>query len=128
MINVSSQQVIDTVRALVAERPDYVYTGDGEGYVPGESSCYYVHEQSDGTKVPGCLVGHALHALGVPLDVLEEYEGTSAHAAAEQTLSISDSATRTLSFLSVAQEWQDRGAPWGNALAVAEQGANSVSV
>jgi hypothetical protein len=45
------------VRAVAAERPDYIYRDPD-----GSSVCSYWHEAYE---EPGCIFGHALHRMGV---------------------------------------------------------------
>lgn len=115
-INVTGSAVLDTLREVVAERPDYVYSAP-EDQVTESLSCYYVHGSgSDAT--PGCVVGHVLNRLGVPLEVLSTYEGRDADYVAARVLDVSDDwAADAPHALAVAQIEQDRGAAWGKALA-----------
>lgn len=116
MIKVTSTQVIDAVRAVVADRPDYKYEAPANGGTGLDDSpiCYYVHDAE-----PGCLIGHVLNALGVPLDALGTVESRSASYAARKFLEITDRPVGTRAFLDMAQSYQDRGATWGQAFKLA---------
>lgn len=108
----TDQQVSDTLKAVVAEQPEYVYAKPAELKSPGNDRCLYVH----GDK-PGCGVGHVLHRLGVPLSFLAEYEGVGASILAVRL----DLPWRASVLLEHFQHAQDDGRPWVEALATAEQ-------
>jgi hypothetical protein len=115
-IKVTADQVMQTLREVVAERPDYVYEVP-EGYAAETNvSCYYVHGD-----VPGCVVGHVLNRLGVPLSDLALVEGRGAYKVVDWFLNITDpdGVVDVEHVLSVAQSRQDRGDSWGEALEVA---------
>lgn len=96
----------DEVKKVAAENPDHVYP---------EQYCQYQHNGK-----PSCIVGQALHRLGVPVDTLAELdEGGGAVVAGLPQMrpdlfevdSVSD-----LFALSDAQEAQDNLLPWGEAV------------
>lgn len=60
MINLSD--VIDEVKTIAAENPDFVYAENFE-------TCYY---QIDGK--PACLLGHALFNVGIAAEKLASYD------------------------------------------------------
>jgi hypothetical protein len=115
-INVTAEKVLETLREVVAERPDYVYEAP-EGYTAATwVAGFYVHGD-----VPGCVVGHVLNRLGVPLEHLALVEGRDAYKVADWFLNITDpdGAMDVEHVLSVAQSRQDRGDSWGTALEAA---------
>jgi hypothetical protein len=118
-VKVTAEQVLATLREVVAERPTYVYEAP-EGYASetNETSvaCFYVHGNT-----PGCIVGHVLARLGVPLSDLALVEGRGAYKVADWFLDITDpdGATDVEHVLSVVQMHQDRGDSWGSALEAA---------
>jgi hypothetical protein len=114
-IKVTEAQVKTALIEAVAEKgDDYVYTNpDGESATGAAASCYYVH----GDK-PGCLVGNALHRLGVPLSALEAHEMRGAYSVAKELIDVTDSSS-TFTMLAEVQDSQDNGAMWGDALAYA---------
>lgn len=118
MIEVTAEQVVSTLREVVAERPDFVYSPPEAG-----SICKYVHDGPEGEK-PGCVVGHVMNRLGVPLSELRKHEGTAAHALIETLLSFpTDDTTaqaRTKYLVNSCQRSQDSMLPWGEALWQAE--------
>ena len=74
-IDVTTDQFTEAMRAAVAERgADWVYPRGERGWANG-IACRYV--RSDVIE-PACIIGLALHRLGVPLDVLHDNEGESA--------------------------------------------------
>lgn len=127
MIEVTVQQVIDTTRAIVAERPDYIYTNEaGEVTGPLNSTpCSNVHRDDEGKLIPGCLVGTVLAKLGAPLEELAT-EGMNSTAAYESVPSfITTGSNRAdegiIEFLAMAQVRQDLGDTWSVALAKASK-------
>lgn len=71
----NEHDAIRHLRDVVAEfGPDHRYE------LPhGFDVCSYVHEDSNGeNKTPGCIAGQVFHRHGVPLNVLEKYEGMDA--------------------------------------------------
>lgn len=113
-IKVGASDVASMLRAVVAERPDYIYEPPTVRPDP-MTACYYVHGEA-----PGCLIGHVLNRLGVPLPELARWEGQSADDVANETLNITghpDAVAKVLTELSWAQNFQDGGRSWGDALA-----------
>lgn len=129
MIETTLADVTRTVTELVAEQPDYVYSSPE--HQRSALTCFYVHTDEDGDNAaPGCLVGAALHKLGVPLDVLSGYEGKDAYRAASNLLTLPSDEQRNsaLQFLSAAQSYQDGGLPWGESLRMATVHLETVAV
>lgn len=114
-IKVTEAQVRQALAEAVAEKgDDYVYTNpEGESAKGSAASCYYVHGD-----VPGCLVGNALHRLGVPLWALEARELRGAYSVAKEVIDVTDD-RGTYTMLGSVQDAQDNGAMWGDALAYA---------
>jgi hypothetical protein len=108
---VTAEQFRTTTREVVAERPTYVYaippTDD-----PEEDFCKYVHGD-----VPGCVIGHVAHRLGVPLAELAKREGASAPEILAEFFGLEGSVA---SFASEVQWRQDSGMTWADSLAHAE--------
>ena len=101
------------VKKVAAEQPDYVYE---------EKYCQYQH----GGK-PSCIVGHALHRLGVSpetLKVLDEKNGGGGIPAFGLPNEFPDliemDSEASLFALSEAQEAQDSRLPWGEAVGGSE--------
>lgn len=110
MIKIDDAAFTAAMRAAVAERgEDYVFPNE---WKDGASQCRYVQPDGDG---PACLIGVALHRLGVPLDALLDQEGCSAsHVVGAVASGVTYAAARAAN---KAQEAQDIGATWGAALA-----------
>lgn len=124
-MEITDDTVLSTLRAVVAERPDHVYTRPvhmlpiigSDGHKAAD--CLYVHTAPDDESdlTPGCLVGTVLHRLGVPLEELAGNEGTGGfEVAADHGVS-----EGLCWFLGAVQSRQDSGKPWGVALASAEE-------
>jgi hypothetical protein len=110
--------VIREIRALAAERPDFIYRQP----VPGEG-CKYVHRRSSGTVIPneGCIVGQACARLGwIPP---EEWEGTSAVRLLD--LPRDPDTARPITpegdWITEVQAAQDGGNTWADAVAQADE-------
>jgi hypothetical protein len=114
-ITVSGERVIEVLREVVAERPDYVYAAPPEMITTAmlANPCFYVHGEG-ADAVPGCVVGAVLNRLGVPLSELAGYEGTPAQHVAERLLETDHD---VVSMLREVQTEQDQGTSWGDALA-----------
>lgn len=102
----------------------------GENFVyqrsPKAGGCLYVHDD-----VPGCIVGHVLHYLGVPLDAMSTVEGKWINQADVTWLLIGCGISLTYKALRIlieAQFIQDGGRPWGDALAAARRVAMDLGV
>lgn len=122
MDGITDKTVMTTLREVVAERPDFVYKAQTT-YSDDDATpmCGYVHTNENGAQIPGCLVGHVLAKLGIPLDTLADFEGRGAHTVVRGLdLNLSQQTERVLW---IAQVEQDSGKPWGEALAEAEAAA-----
>lgn len=121
-ITVPAAKVLETLKAVASEHPDYVYAAPAEMTAGRVLTCFYVHETDGDQDAPGCLIGRVLHELGVPLASLSSYEGTGAYSVAALVLDITgqpDEIAGTIRALATAQDAQDNGATWGDALAEA---------
>lgn len=102
------------VKKVAAEQPDYVYERI-------EGKCRY-----EFAGEPSCLVGHALFRLGVPAELVAEFND---YGPIEQVISAhsevfgeySDMEFNYLSLLIAAQDGQDDQYPWGAAVSYAEE-------
>lgn len=117
LAHVTEDQFTAAMREAVAERgADWVYP-KGEtnwthySYTDEEDNCRYV--LTDGTG-PACVIGTALHKLGVPLEVLSKFEGRGVRGVVYE-LGLRDSFLEAA--LVGAQYKQDTGGSWGIALA-----------
>lgn len=67
MFDFTSEQLAEKVREVADSYPKHVYkSGDSD-------NCAYFEVGQDGNYAAGCIVGHALHRLGVTLEDIEEY-------------------------------------------------------
>lgn len=124
--DITAEKLIDTLRAVANEKPDHVYTAPA--HMDKNDSCYYVHtDPEDNQKLsPGCLVGAALHRLGVPLEELKRHEGESAYALLDQLCP--GVGHRARCFAGEVQALQDEGTAWGEAILAAEMIVKSAVV
>ncbi|MFD9205936.1 hypothetical protein ACFVZM_06610 [Streptomyces sioyaensis] len=119
-ITVDEETVLQTLRDVVAERPEYVYEAPEHMRVmTTPASCFYVHTAEDDADTCGCVVGHVLNRLGVPLEEMKRYEGSSAYDMVDELINTSESAILAMD---AAQRYQDSGTPWGETLRRVEAG------
>ena len=113
----TDEEFIAALRAVVAENPDYVYRAPEHMDMLGAGACYYVHTSvvGDEEPTPGCVIGHVLHRLGVPLADLAKKEYRTADDVIDYLMPRVSEAVRWTAFR--VQDEQDRFAPWGEALA-----------
>lgn len=106
----------DLLKDIVREfGEDHTYSNPATLLDTGTNGCDYWHDDED---KPGCLIGHALHRLGVPGDWLHGQEGSNAETLlnmlrANYLWNIDQDSTR---LFTVAQARQDALDPWGVAL------------
>lgn len=139
VIRIDGQRAVDLLRMAVETKgEDYQYEQ------PDGTGCFYT---LPGNTAPSCIVGHALAYAGVPLDVLhaidfggviredpdfpgEEYEesgslgDTTANnedviAWLERNGAVLD--REAIDVFHKAQQWQDDGIAWGEAVAAAQR-------
>lgn len=96
-------------------------------YIPEDGTCRQGmdcqnwHEDGNGGKVPGCIVGTLLHRLGVPLEAMSK-SGMSSDVISGLTYNgiIAKPEEKVTEFLYWAQVAQDNGATWYSAIKIAE--------
>jgi hypothetical protein len=99
-IPVAEQEVIETLRKVVAKYPDRVYVK--QLYVDGDE--------------PGCVVAHVLYRLGVTLAELAQHENEVAQGLVYDLL---DTGLDVADTLREVQYRQDQGMTWRQALEAA---------
>ncbi|RAV17550.1 hypothetical protein DQP57_00565 [Mycobacterium colombiense] len=100
------QKLIEETRKVAAEYPDFIF----------KDICRYVNDGK-----PGCIVGHALWNLGM-VDETTEGKGFNDDGiwGLDKYLNLNlDPYEYT--WLRAAQDEQDTGAPWGKAVAAADE-------
>lgn len=123
-VTVPAAKVLETLRKVVSERPDYMYEAPEHMTSEGSQlSCFYVHTDADGNNpTPGCVVGELLHRLGVPLETLALCEGQGAWTAVPAVLDITghpNAVGEVIDVLTSVQDHQDHYSTWGVALKAA---------
>lgn len=117
-IMLTLENVIPALQDAVDSKPNgYIYINpDGEQarYIGGVA-CSYVDECKN---EPSCIVGHALHALGVSLITLHENEGTPAHFLLDtlEEEGIAVATSDVVNLLKRVQGEQDLGTSWVDAV------------
>lgn len=104
MAEFTDEEFVAAVRAIAAERPDYVYTA------PEGENCQYAH--ADGC---GCIIGCALNRLGMSLDELSELDSRALAGIRfiGEGLGLSEP---TIRWATNVQSDQDNSVPWGEAV------------
>lgn len=109
--------VIAKVRELAAADPEFVYSGDAEGY----PVCKYIHKDDQ----PGCIFGQALLALGVSPDRLREYDDTEDSTITSILCQLAGADriadAQKLAWCGQCQRAQDSNEQWAEAIREADQ-------
>lgn len=112
---ITENKALDAMRkAVESESPDFIYNSR---YVNG---CFYVSRGE-----PACIVGRALHSIGVPIETLSAMDvgmdGTITHPGTVEVLKDAGflPTTAALAVMRRAQAVQDAGGTWGEAMAAA---------
>jgi hypothetical protein len=135
-VKIDGPKAIQLLRDVVRGREDHIDENSRTG------SCAYGSMGDDSNPIPGCIVGHAVHAAGLPMRVLDLMDSlgsvTSVYDALEEFKSgavedpeIVNEATELGAELELtttaagifrsAQDVQDHVGTWGEALAAAEK-------
>lgn len=117
---ITAEQLVQKVREQAQAHPDKVYAKDPS--VTTGVVCAYAHSSE-----PGCIIGWALHDLGWSLDDLRtldlgEDTGIVDVIRTGEIPGI-DQGDDEVEWLSEVQNYQDKGKPWGDAVAQAGQSA-----
>lgn len=115
---ITVKKVIEQVRKIAKENPDFVYTNQGD--VDAAEYSYLGRSMSEPNVGQGCIVGQALLDLGVTREEMVEagIEGTTASEALMR-LGI-NSGSMYSQYLDFVQDMQDIGEPWGRAVEFAD--------
>jgi hypothetical protein len=100
----------EAITAVARENPEKVYERKPL------TSCLYVHVSED-QALPGCLIGAALHRMGISLEDLHSFDVGSRPSGASdvmERLSIGTEVERLAA--ERAQRHQDAGSSWGKCL------------
>ena len=112
MTIITFDQLETEIRRIVAADPEHVYQqGEPKNGRPHGIKCYYSVDTPG--AVEACLFGQAFTNLGVPADELKELEG----GPATEYFVFNDLTARQGDWMTNLQSAQDRGTPWGRALA-----------
>lgn len=118
----SDRSLVEAVRALAAENPDFVYvnpSGDVAGSnIDIDVSCFYVHQTSEG-MTPGCLIGHAAVRAGMSIEDVAKWDDKD-EAGAVDVLpdSISEGVREWAEYIQVSQ---DTGSTWADSVTFADK-------
>lgn len=117
---ITVKQLVDKTIEIAGRDPSKTY-GDGEG------TCYYVDgkfdpdgdvDEQDELR-PGCIYGHALHELGIPLHELAQprLNGSEiSNVAAAYVDGWADASRTVRTAITDVQNSQDNGNTWGSAV------------
>ena len=121
--DITDEEFVYAVHAIVESNPDFVYEPPQPPGSSGWSArCLYAHGGA-----PSCLIGQALHRVGVPVYVLEDLDNLSSDSggtAANVMLNILSPkgiSNGVRHWAGHVQALQDTGTPWGEALATANR-------
>lgn len=106
-------QIIDTVRAIAAERPNTRYLKDGY-------SCSYTRGPCDDGTV-GCIFGQAFQKLGFKLPI--GYDQVPIHRLLDKT--DIDTTYDQAEWCRIIQNFQDSGDTWADAIKTADSYINN---
>lgn len=102
------KEVIQVAQAT----PEYKYVGPEDER--GDTECLYVHPATPDTpECPGCIMGVVLHNLGIPLDVLRNYEYIRIPRVLTDFV---ESNPHVVMWAADIQKQQDCGYSWGDAV------------
>lgn len=121
-MTITIQNIIDTVRELANERPEFKYTDQG---VHPETCSYLGRQLSEPEMGEACIFGQAFAKLGVGRNILVGFEGDSATAIANYATGITIN-KETGRWMSHIQQLQDGGHTWSTALQIANRQYPSV--
>jgi hypothetical protein len=113
--------LVGKVRELASARPDNVYRAGPSGQSSPPTKCTYLGGTcTDGTV--GCLVGQALLAIGYTAEQLQPVDQLGIEEAIEKMLpcELTDDEYDKVRWLESAQNAQDNGSPWKEAVRIAD--------
>lgn len=121
-MSVTGEQVVAEVRRVASSNPSFVY-GEGLG-----GSCSYFGRGIGDPTGQRCIVGQALHNLGVDMSGALEAENSLLGSGLESEIEVLinervvavDASVVEVLWLSQVQTNQDIGVPWGRAVAHAD--------
>lgn len=114
MFDFTLKELQEMVREVASDYPKYVYE-------PSNGVCSYFKNGEDGYSCPDCIIGHALHRLGVSPDNIGDNNIVSVRGLCRKYLPLSLSDDRTLEWLAEVQDRQDLGMPWAKAVKKADE-------
>lgn len=108
------------VRRLAAENPDFVYSAPEDLNPTSGPTCLYVHRTEAGELVGGCLIGQAFINIGLPVDEVAKFD-TLTYGGATEVLGVFNVSKRVRAWAGTAQQCQDLGDCWAEAVARADR-------
>lgn len=111
------QSVIDEIRKLASEEPDFIYTE--QEYASAAIGCSYLGASIDyPNEGKACIVGQALERLGVSREELKKLElSTASDAIMQSGFGATTAKERAgLDWINTMQSGQDNGMSWRNCL------------
>lgn len=110
--NVSLSALILAVRAIAAEKPDFVYTNDGY-------QCLYRPKRLKSGVVSGCIIGEALRRIGISTAGLDT-PGANGINTQLGRVGFNMNSQR-VKWLGEVQAQQDTRGTWGTAVSMADK-------
>jgi hypothetical protein len=126
---VSPEALEAEVRRLAAEQPERIYDYTEFADSRRGSRCKYTHTLEDDSKVPGCIVGVAIHNITGKLVDADSWTGGVLEFGFMRAKARLDEGeyrvwSPTALFLANVQAHQDNRATWGSAVEIANNPAD----
>lgn len=117
MSNITTQDLIDEVRKISAEMPDFVYmTGDVAG-------CSYFGRGIGDPTGQCCIMGQVFKNLSIDTSKIDEsHEGVSTVGELiwDQVIPVTPLNKSQVDWLNLVQSLQDEGISWGEAVSIVD--------
>jgi hypothetical protein len=115
---IAAEKLIQAVREIAAERPDFVYPAQSRSDGP---TCYYTTE--DGS--PDCIIGHAMARIGQALPAQRRRDWNECHLLNYSVREggwpyVLNTTQENLLWLGWVQHYQDSGYTWAAAVESAD--------
>ncbi|AOZ63786.1 hypothetical protein SEA_WEASELS2_208 [Rhodococcus phage Weasels2] len=119
--DIDIDDLIAEVKKIAAANPDHIYTDKRDSMGFGQATCFYERNGK-----PSCIMGQALHTLGVPIEELMAFDTTHQGSIVSLLTKYGkydshdeygeDLVSKKLVWLNDVQYLQDTLKPWGVAV------------
>lgn len=115
----SSEDFTTMVRTVAAEKPDYRYNPRSINAVDS-TRCFYTPTLRPDGSTSRCLIGEALHRLGISDALMSEHDGDSTSTVHALLTRLGDHTEEVLIWANTVQAAQDWGLTWAEAVEYAD--------